>query len=253
MDQQISVILITKNSEDLIVSCLSSLEELASEIILLDNGSTDGTLKKAKPFRPKTYFHTSDNLGALRQKAYEKANGPWILVIDSDERVSEELKKEIRETLKKTRHSAFWIPLRNHLFGRPIRHGGENYRKLVLFKKGSVKIDPLLVHERFSLTRGTASQLKHPLLHFSYRTVSQVIRKFTDYAKRDARQRYFNHEPVTLKKLFFYGPHMFYARFIKDKGYKDGPFRIFLDGAFAYMEGLTYALLAYYTFIKRPS
>ena len=70
--------------------------------------------------------------------------------------------------------------------------------------------------------------------------------KFTDYAKREARQKINKGEKSSIKKIVFYPLHMFWARFIKDKGYKDGIFRIPLDVGFAYMEFLTYVLILFY-------
>ena len=89
-----------------------------------------------------------------------------------------------------------------------------------------------------------------------------MFNKFTDYAKRDVQTKINNREKSSLKKIILYPLHMFWARFFKDKGYKDGLFRIPLDLGFAYMEFLTYFLLLFKRkwkpelflyFIKRPS
>ena len=66
-----------------------------------------------------------------------------------------------------------------------------------------------------------------------------MFSKFTNYALREAKQKRESRK-ITFSKLFLYAPHMFYARFIKDHGYKDGLFRIPLDIGFAYMELITY-------------
>ena len=67
--------------------------------------------------------------------------------------------------------------------------------------------------------------------------------KFTDYGVRMAKEKYFAGERSSFKKIFFYPAHLFWARFISDKGYEDGLFRIPLDLLFAYMESVTYITL----------
>ena len=73
-----------------------------------------------------------------------------------------------------------------------------------------------------------------------------MFSKFTDYSVREAKQKIDRGEKPSLRKIFFYPLHMFWARFIEDKGYKDGLFRIPLDFGFAYMEMMTYVLLWIY-------
>ena len=72
-----------------------------------------------------------------------------------------------------------------------------------------------------------------------------MYKKFTDYAIRNASEKLKKGEKTSIKKIFIYPVHMFWARFIKDKGYKDGFFRMPLDIGFAYMEFLTYFLLIF--------
>ena len=75
--------------------------------------------------------------------------------------------------------------------------------------------------------------------------------KFTDYAIREAKQKARKHEKSSLKKIFLYPLHMFWARFFKDKGYRDGIRRIILDAGFAYMELLTYSALLLYNLMHK--
>ena len=130
--------------------------------------------------------------------------------------------------------------------GRPVNRGGEDYKMLRLFRKDSVLITPALVHEGFRLKKEEVGMLKSKILHYSYRSLTQMYAKFTNYAVREAKQKAEKREKTSLKKIFFYPLHMFWARFIEDRGYKDGIFRIPLDVGFAYMELLTYILLWFY-------
>ena len=111
-----------------------------------------------------------------------------------------------------------------------IKQKGEKQKCLRLFNKNSILIKPNIVHEHFELKKGeSCGLLNYPIYHFSYRSIFQVIKKFTNYAKREAKRKIIKNEQITLKKLVLYPPHMFFARCIKDKGYKDGIYRIFLD------------------------
>ncbi|OGK25250.1 hypothetical protein A3F58_01790 [Candidatus Roizmanbacteria bacterium RIFCSPHIGHO2_12_FULL_37_9b] len=247
MIPQLSLLMITQNAEELLEKSLQSCIGLVDEIIVVDNYSKDKTRDIAKKYGVKLYLNKEDDLGKQRKYGLSKVTYEWVLVLDSDEVVSEELKKEIKEVLS-IKHkvlSGFKIPFQNHLFGRPLLYGGENYKKLWLFRKDAISISPALVHERFELKKGRIGVLKNKIYHYSYRSLWQTFRKFTDYAIREAKQRVKKGEKTGWKKIILYPPHMFWARFIKDKGYKDGLFRLPLDIGFAYMEFLAYFFMLF--------
>jgi hypothetical protein len=222
----LSVVIIVKKNDDLAKKNLASVRRLADEIVIL---SDDDYLK--------------DDLGKKRKLALSKVKSEWVLALDSDEMVTPALAKEIKKAINSSQYDAYLIPYQNHFFGKPINHGGENYKVLRLFKKDAVTIKPSLVHEKYEVKKGKVGELKNKMNHFSYRSILQVFKKFTDYAGREARQKMRKGEQSSIKKLILYPIHMFWARFIEDKGYKDGLFRIPLDLMFAYMEFMTYFLI----------
>jgi glycosyltransferase involved in cell wall biosynthesis len=241
----LSVLIITRNASDLLEDALESIKTLSKNITLVNNGSTDNTLEIARDYGATIYSYNDPDLGKQRAFALSKIKTEWVLCLDSDERATPELCKEIFETISsRSKHNGYYIYFQTHFLGKPLYYGGENYKKLWLFKKDCVTIDPSYVHEKFILTKGKAGILKNKMLHYSYRSIFQMFIKFHNYAKREALQKYNDGEKSSLKKIFLYPPHMFWARFIKDKGYKDGLFRIPLDIGFAYMEFMTYLLLA---------
>ncbi|MBI4009249.1 glycosyltransferase family 2 protein [Candidatus Roizmanbacteria bacterium] len=251
MKVKLSVLMITKNAEELLEKSLNSLKDLADELVIVDDYSDDSTVEIAKNYGAKVFLHREEDFGKQRKYGLNKVSREWVLVLDADEVISEELKKEIVSwfhgyiALK-----AFKIPFQNHFLGRPVNYGGEDYKKLILFKKDAVKIDRALVHEHFEIKQGKVGELKNKVLHYSYRSLRQMFRKFTDYAIREARQKSEKGERTNLKKIFLYPIHMFWARFVESKGYKDGLFRILLDIGFAYMEFVTYILLLFYSWRK---
>jgi len=252
--------MITKNAHDTIELSLKSVANWVNEIVVIDDYSTDNTVKLAKKYRTRVFYNHEEDFG--RQKAYGlgKTKGEWVLVLDSDEVIPSELQNEIKSKIKdqkpklQTKNQNFinthningyFIKYQTHYLGQPLEHGGEDYKKLVLFKKETVTIKPALIHEEFKIVKGRAGTLQNKIYHYSYRSIVQMFKKFTNYAFRTARQKIINGEKTSLKKIFLYPPHMFWARFIKDKGYKDGIFRLPLDLGFAYMEFFTYTLMVF--------
>lgn len=233
----ISVLLITKNNEEIIEKTARSLVGF-DDVVVVDGGSTDKTLFILKKILPQAKIFVKEffDIGKQRRYGLRFCRGKWVLILDSDEVLSSSLKKEIFQKIQKTKFNAFFIPYQNHFLGKKINFGGENYSMLRLFRKDSLLIKPSTVHNIFILKKGKASFLKNKIFHYSYRSIFQVFKKFKDYAQKMARIKFEKKEEVNLKKLTLYPLHMFYARFIKDKGYRDGLMRVFLDIAFAFME-----------------
>jgi len=246
----LSVVYIVKNGGELFSQSLTAVQTYADEIIVVDNGSTDTSALIAQKAGAYVYTHNSSSESVLRTYALSKAHCNWILFLDHDEVVSKALGNELVSIMSAhTSKHAYMIPYRNHLFGKELNYAGETYSMLRFFKNKSVYVTEKHVHAAFQSNK-TLGITKNKLDHYSYNSLLQIVIKFTNYAKRDAREKYNKHETVTLRKLLFYGPHLFWVRFIKECGYKDGPLRILLDLCFAYMECFTYVFL-YYLYIRK--
>lgn len=245
MNHRLSVIMVTLNAEELLSRSLESAATIADEIIVVDAGSIDTTLKLLKEFKTKVFRTTSNHLGRNKAKALSLAKGELVMSIDSDEILSSQLIRTIK-LLKQKRKIAdgYIIPFNNYFLGKRIKYGGENYSMLRLGKRSKLKIKQTSVHESLEIESKKVVNLNSPILHFSYRSLTQMYKKFTAYALWEAKDKFKSGERSSLKKIILYPIHMFWARFIKDEGYKDGYFRIPLDLGFAYMEFLTYASLA---------
>ena len=252
MSTKLSVLMITKNAAETLEKSLASVKKIADEIIIVDSKSTDRTveivrkvLKVHKVY--KVFVKEFADIGRQRIYGLNKAIGDWILILDSDEVVSKELSKEIFTLLNGyiVKENGFYIRYQNHYLGRSLKYGGENYKMLRLFKRNKLLIKSSLVHNKIELISGKVGKLEGKILHFSYRSIPQIFSKFTDYGVRMAKEKRLAGEKSSLKKVFLYPPHLFWARFIKDKGYQDGLFRIPLDLGFAYMEFIIYISLAF--------
>lgn len=247
--------MITKDAGCLLNKVLSSVKGLVDEIVIVDNFSKDQTIKIAQKFKARIFYRHSKNLGDQKRYGVKKTRYQWILILDSDEVISRGLFKEILFLKKRgwlDQKDGYLISYQNHFLGKKINYGGENYQMLRLFKKGKAFIKSALIHENFQLTNDDKKgYLKNKIFHYSYRSLRQMFLKFTDYAIREACQKAKNGEKSSLTKVILYPLHMFYARFIKDQGYRDGLWRIPLDFGFAYMEFLTYFLLFFPKLLKK--
>ena len=119
----LSIALITLNEEANIERCLSSLKSFADEIILVDMGSTDQTLQKAKEFSAKIFTHPYTGfVEPARNYALDKTQGDWVFLIDADEELPKTLKLLLKELIREKSKSFYRVPRKNIIFGRWIKH-----------------------------------------------------------------------------------------------------------------------------------
>lgn len=249
MKNNLSVVVIAYNNQDTIKKTFQSVQEITNDIILVDNYSTDKTVDIAQSFDAKVIYYQGENRGIQCQMGIDKTKNDWVLILDSDETVSDLLRSEIEFKVQspksKVKEDCYYVPFQSYYLGRKIYRGGENYKKLILFNKTKGQIQKLPIHYVWKTT-GHIGQLKNKVDHDSYRNLLDLYKKFSLYAREEAKLKIKNGEKTSFKKIFLYPLHMFWARFIKDKGYKDGFFRIPLDLGFAYMEFLTYFSMLFF-------
>ena len=154
----LSVVLITRDCVGTLGACLDSVA-WADEIVVVDSGSADGTLDLARE-RGARVVH-QDWLGTGRQKqfAVEQATHEWVLCLDTDERLSPELRKSIEAALAAPAQHAYEFARRTRFLGRYLRHG-EGYPDLCLrlFQKNHARWSDDVVHEKV-ITLGTVGRL----------------------------------------------------------------------------------------------
>src|ERR1051326_7827357 len=143
---KISAIVITLNEEHNIHDCLKSLE-FTDEIIIIDSESTDNTAAIAKTFTSKIYTGKWDSYADKREFGISKTANDWILILDADEKIEEELRNEIL-TLKPSVKESYFVNRKNYYLGKWIKHGGfyPDYQ-LRLFRKDKVRLNKRIVHE----------------------------------------------------------------------------------------------------------
>lgn len=246
MKSGLSVVMVTKNSEALLDQSLNSVKGLAREIIIVDGNSTDRTLKIAREHDAKIFQFPVEDQGLKKNYGLHKSTCDWVLILDSDEIIGSLLRKEIIKVISsKSDFTSYLIPYNNHFLRKPLKYGGENYKILRLFKRKLAIIKPAVDHEKVEIVSGRTGLLRNKIDHYSYQSLYQVFSKFTRYARSAAMQKVASGESVNIKKIILYPLHMFWARFVENKGYQDGFFRLPLDLGFAYMEFLTYLFMLF--------
>lgn len=235
--QNISVIVITKNEENNIERCLKSAIQIASEIVVVDSLSTDKTIEIVKKYTDKVFINPWPGFSEQKEFALSKTIFDWVLWIDADEEISQDLASEIR-CLDYTK-DGYLIPRLVYYMGRWIRHCGwyPDYT-LRLFKKNKGHFSDVLVHESFILS-GNAGKLKSPIFHYPYRNISHHIEKMNTYTTLFSQQMLNSGKKTSVISAIFHA----IFRFIKMYFLKCG----FLDGS----QGIVVCVLgSYYVFLK---
>ena len=240
----LSVVVSAFNEEEKIRDCLESVK-WADEIVFIDNSSTDNTANIVKKYTSKIYRRENNPLMLNVNKNYgiEKTTGDWVLYLDADERVTPELKKEIKQLLQ-DRHSGlsrmdsgvadapqndagvingYWIPRKNIIFGKWIEHAGwyPDYQ-MRLFRRGKGKFPAKHVHEMVDVD-GETAYLKTPLLHLNFETISQFLYKHIElYAANEAEALLKKNYKVDALDAIRMPMNEFLSRFFAREGYRDG-------------------------------
>ncbi len=237
---KISVCIITYNEEDRVEETLKSVEEISDEIIVVDAFSTDRTPEIVKSFGAKFFQREWDGYSNQKNFAISKAQHPWVLSIDADERISKELKDEIAK-LKNIEHDfdGFSFKRRTFYMGKWIKHSGwYPDKKVRLFKKDLAQWEGDFVHENL-VFKGKVKELKGELLHYSYRNLADHILRINRYSTLASQKMFKEGKKSSYAKILLLPPITFLKHFIFRLGFLDG------------VQGLLISMFSsYYVFLK---
>lgn len=187
MKPTITAIVITKNEEERIGACLASLS-WATEIIVVDNGSTDKTVKISKEHRAAVYETKKTDFALIRELGLHRATGQWVLYVDADERIPEALKNEITKTMALYAEGspvAYFVRRDTWYLGN---HWPEMDRVERLFLRSSIRGWHGSLHET-PLYVGEIGILNNPLLHDTHRTIEEMVAKTNEWSAIEAALR----------------------------------------------------------------
>jgi len=233
MKLPLSVIILTCNEEEHIGRCLQNVTDLADEIFVIDSFSTDKTLEIAKKYDAKILQHQFENQAEQFNWALNNApiESEWILRLDADEYLTEELKNEILKILPQTPQnvSGFLMKRRVYFIGRWIKHGGfYPFWFLRLFRKGSGRCEAKEMDEHVILTNGVAAKLQNDFIDDNKKGIDFWIKKHVSYAEREAADIISGKKQKSAKTLYLKFPLFlrvflyFLYRYVLRLGFLDG-------------------------------
>lgn len=237
----LSVIIITKNEAINILDCISSAS-FADEILVIDSGSTDGTIEMAKDAGALVIQTDWPGYGQQKNRAIEAARCDWIFSLDADERITPKLQAEILEAIKLETFKVFNVPRKSLYVSKFMSHCGwqpDYIRRL--FKKGCAHFTNQRVHEHLETTEPVGN-LNEPLIHYSFRDFETVLYKVNHYSSQAAEEMFAAGKKGSLTKALTHGLWAFIRTYILRAG--------FLDGKAGLMLAISNAEGVYYRYIK---
>ena len=218
----LSVSIITKNEENNIQRCLDSVK-WADEIIVVDSGSTDATLEICKTYNCKIIKTEWQGFGKTKQIGVNTAANDWILSIDADEEVTDELKIKILELIQSTKFHAFNVKRVSYYLKKRIKYSGwQTDYPLRLFNKKHGNFNNATVHESVIMDSDTVSIIKEVMLHYPFPTINSHINKINHYSQLGAKNLFDNNKKTTLVFALINGIGKFIKMYLIKKGFLDG-------------------------------
>ena len=240
-NSRIAVVIITKNEEQNIRACLESVQ-WADEKIVVDAESCDNTVELARACGAKVSVRPWPGFGLQKNFGMAQASSDWILILDADERVTEELRGEVRTCIEGWRTGApvaYRIPRRNFFYGAWVRGGGvyPDYQ-VRLFRRGIAEYNDVAVHENL-IVDGEIGTLVEHLDHYTERRIQDHFKKFGLYTTLAAQEKAKRVKTVRWVDLILRPLVVLVKTYVLKQGYRDG------------VRGLIVCVFAsMYTFVK---
>jgi glycosyltransferase involved in cell wall biosynthesis len=241
MKPTLSVIIVTKNEALNIVDCVKSAS-FADEILVVDSGSNDLTVKLATEAGAKVIVTDWQGYGPQQNRAIEASTGDWIYSLDADERITIELAEEIQREINTESFFVFDVPRSSLFVTKFMKHSGwwpDRTRRL--FKRGSAKFTTHEIHANLS-SKDPVGHLKAYMVHYSYRNLHDVLEKMNRYSSGSARDLENLGKQASLFSAVGHGLWSFVRTYFIKLG--------FLDGAEGFILAVVNAESSYYKHLK---
>ncbi|WP_218668183.1 glycosyltransferase family 2 protein [Vreelandella utahensis] len=241
--QRISTTIITYNEADNIAACLESVQPVSDEIIVIDSGSTDDTVRIARQYTDRVTVTDWPGFGPQKQRALEQATGDWVLSIDADERITPYLAREINHRLSDNPGAeAFKLRWAVTIYGKRLDFGRSARAPLRLFRREGAAFSDAQVHEAILLPDGARIRtLRGRLTHYTHRDYGHALAKSAQYSWLSAQQKA---EKGKRTRTLIYPTLRAITTFIQVYILRLG----FLDGPVGYLMAVTYAQTSFNTY-----
>jgi len=219
----LSVAIITKNEAHNLHDCLNSIG-FAEQIVVVDSGSSDDTLKIASEFGCHVYTEPWAGFGPQKQSAIDKCTQSWVLVLDADERIPHETAIAIRYIISEQPHSiaGYSFPRKNYFQGRWIKHLGwwpDHVARL--FRKDRGRMSRATVHESVEID-GPVEKLDVPIEHMTESRLSNILQKIDHYSTLSAGEAFKEGRKATVWSAAFRAVLTFFQNYVLKLGFLDG-------------------------------
>lgn len=219
----LTVVILTKNEEKDIVDAIKNVQKLTDKVLMVDSGSMDKTVALAEANNAKVVYRVWDNdFAAQRNFALQHVDTDWILYLDADERMNDELIANIAKVAASDKQAMFRLERRNSAFGRDFKYGVLGPDSVVrLFPSKGVQWEGK-VHER-PVGEFAEKTLNGYLKHYTYASFDEYLEKMNKYASigaEDRRQR--GKKCSVLKDLVFRPAFAFLKMYVLKAGFLEG-------------------------------
>jgi glycosyltransferase involved in cell wall biosynthesis len=224
MSVKLSAVIITFNEEKNIERCLNSLNGIADEIIVLDSFSTDRTKEICMKFNVRFFEHDFDGYIEQKNRALHFTSYEWVLSLDADEALSNELAKEIKKVKENPDADGYTFNRLNYYCGKWIRHSGwYPDKKLRLWNKIKGKWAGVNPHDKLMLEPGSKIRhLKGDLLHYTYYSVQEHIDQINKFSSIGAAEAFKKGKNSNAFIILIKSSWRFFRDYVINLGFLDG-------------------------------
>lgn len=235
----LSATVICRDEAEKLRGCLESVR-FCDEVVVVDSGSTDGTLEIARQLADVVVEREWPGYVAQQNFARTRARGEWVLSVDADERVNEDLAAEIQDTLAQPPAvDGFRITRHVHYLGRWIDHCGWYPEPRVrLFRRERGRWDGVDPHYDV-VVEGPLGELQGEIVHYTYDDLEDHVRTLNRFSSILAREHRERGRRFSWASLLFRPPLEFCKKYIVKRGFLDGPQGFYVS-----------VLSAFYVFLK---
>jgi glycosyltransferase involved in cell wall biosynthesis len=222
---RISAAIITRDEEVNLGRCLESLRGVADEVVVLDSGSTDRTEMIAREAGARFVVQPWLGYGPQKNAAAALAEGDWILSLDADEALSDELRGSILAVKAGAPDAdAYEMSRLNWYCGRFLRHSGwYPDRKVRLWRRGAARWADASIHELLDVAKGSrVARLSGDLLHFTVQDRAQHLRTIDRFTTLSAQALLREGKARQSWKRFVATPAAFVRGYVLKAGFLDG-------------------------------
>lgn len=234
----ISVFIITRDEADRIARTIQAALRLTSDIVVVDSGSTDGTREIAQKLGARVVHNEWPGYGAQKNFAQELCNHDWVLNLDADEVLSDELISEIRSLFDGAgpQADAYRVRIVDVIPGETqARRFAYAFDPVRLYRRECGRFSLSPVHDRVQLhPDAVQSQLRGKVQHFSMRGIGEQLAKFNEYTDAQVLDMEINGVSLPVLRVFLEFPVAFFKAFILR--------RHFMGGTYGFLVAVNYAI-----------